>query len=159
MDAHRPAPPCWARVQTGGCGEGGGAFSGGRSRAARHAAPAQTPREAREASSSLTSRWPETPRVPRRPNLPPQIQGHGPETTLAPSLNLGVGGARGARLTHIRGRSWTAAVRPGRLPAAAVPGEAVTGRARRRGRCSFARRLGRFLRRFGPRATPASCGV
>lgn len=77
----------------------GGPFSG-----ARRAAPAQTPREAREASSSLTSRWPETPRVPQRLNLPPQIQGHGPETTLAASLNLGVGG-RGAhaRPTFVAG--------------------------------------------------------
>lgn len=122
-----PAGPACRR------GAGVGAFSGGPFSGGSPCAPAQTPREAREASSSLTSRWPETRRVPRRPNLPPQIQGHGPETTLAPSLNLGVGGARGARPTHIRGRSWTATVRPGRLPAAAVPGEAVTGRARRRG--------------------------
>lgn len=77
----------------------GGPFSG-----ARRAALAQMPREAREASSSLTSRWPETPRVPQHLNLPPQIQGHGPETTLAASLNLGVGG-RGvhARPTFVAG--------------------------------------------------------
>lgn len=42
--------------------------------------------------------------MPRRPNLPPQIQGHGPETTLAASLNLGVGGhGAHARPTFVAG--------------------------------------------------------